>query len=382
MIRHETLRPEVIGARLKSARNLKRLTQEAAASALGMARTTLVAIEAGRRQVAPEELRALAEIYGVSEVDLLSSEQGIPELEVHFRSGPSSMKAEAEVRAVTMLNRLTKSTLELEDMLESRHARIDLPSFSFNREHPIDEQAEDAAMVLRQRLGIGMGPVQDLLSVMELDLGLRVFERRLPSSISGAIAYDSSIGGFVLLNADHPLSRRRMTAAHEIAHACRGMSGVTVLLEEDEFDDKEDKFCDAFARSFLMPAAAVRKKAIDLRAISVSFSVRSILTMALYFNVSIEAMVRRMEGLGMLDQGVFNSLKRQGLGTKHLDAVRGELGMPEEFQTFTPRSLLLAGVAYDKGLITEQQLASMLELDLVTVREALSIYGKPEDEDA
>lgn len=382
MIRHDLIRPEVLGARLKNARNVKRFTQEAAANALGMARTTIVAIEAGKRPVVPAELRALAGLYSISEVDLLSEDRGAPELEVHFRSGPSSKKAEAEIETAAMLNHLMRATLELEDMLESRLAKADLPAFFFNRDDPIDQQAEDAAMAMRQRLGIGMGPVQDLLSIMEFDLGLRVFERPLPSTISGAIAFDSSIGGFVLLNSKHPTSRRRMTAAHEISHACQGKPGVSILLADDKFDDREDKFCDAFARSFLMPAAAVRKKAADLRAISGSFSVRNVLMMAIYFNVSIEAMVRRMEGLGVLKQGIYESLKRQGMGTRHLEMTRDELDLPQEVQTFTPRTLLLAGVAYDRELVTEQQLASMLELDLVTVRDALSNYSDSMNENS
>lgn len=374
MIRHDLIRPELLGARLKNARNVMRLTQEAAAAALGMARTTIVAIEAGKRQIVPVELRAFAELYSVSEVDLLAEDRGAPELEVYFRSGPASKKAEAETATAVMLNHLMRSTLELEDMLESRLAKADLPNLSFNRDDPIDQQAEDAAMTVRQRLGIGIGPVQDLMSIMEFDLGLRVFERPLPSTISGAIAFDSSVGGFVLLNSKHPHSRRRMTAAHEISHACRGKAGVCILLADEKLDDREDKFCDAFARSFLMPAAAVRKKAADLRAISGSFSVRNVLTMAIYFNVSIEAMVRRMENLGMIKQGMYESLKRQGIGTKHLEMIRSDLAFTEEPQTFTPRTLLLAGVAYDRELVTEQQIASMLELDLVTVRDALSRY--------
>lgn len=372
MIRHDLIRPETLGARLKNARNLKRLTQEAAAGAVGMARTTLVAIEAGKRQIVPTELRAFTELYGVSESDLLSEDRGAPELEVYFRSSTSSKRVEAEIATAAMLNHLLRGTLELEALLNSHLPKTDLPSISFSREDPIEQQAEDAAMSFRQRLGIGLGPVQDLLSIMELDLGLRVFERPLPSSISGAIAFDPNIGGFVLLNSNHPYPRRRMTGAHEICHAARGKAGLSILLADETLDDREDKFCDAFARCFLMPAAAVRKKAADLRAISGTFSVRQALTMSIYFNVSIEAMIRRMEGLGMLPQGMYDSLKRKGLGNKELALVRDEMEINEASSTFTPRTLLLAGVAYDRELVTEQQLASMLELDLVSVREMLS----------
>src|ERR1700757_353504 len=55
-----------LGERLRAARSGANLTQEAAAAMLGMARTTLVAIEKGQRPVKPKELLALARLYGVS----------------------------------------------------------------------------------------------------------------------------------------------------------------------------------------------------------------------------------------------------------------------------------------------------------------------------
>src|SRR5260221_14730135 len=52
-----------IGRRLSTARRQKRLTQEQVASLIGVARTTIVAIEQGIRSVKPEELLAFVEVY-------------------------------------------------------------------------------------------------------------------------------------------------------------------------------------------------------------------------------------------------------------------------------------------------------------------------------
>src|SRR5258708_38278 len=60
------LAPAELGERLRGARSGANLTQDAAAAALGMSRTTLVAIEKGQRSVRPEELLAFARLYGVS----------------------------------------------------------------------------------------------------------------------------------------------------------------------------------------------------------------------------------------------------------------------------------------------------------------------------
>ena len=140
---------------------------------------------------------------------------------------------------------------------------------------------------------------------------------------------------------------------------------------DDEFFDREEKFCDAFARAFLMPAMTVRKKAAELRDAAGQFSVRQLLAMAVYFHTSIEAITRRLEGLALLPKGTFELLKTKGLGTQHLEEVRRELNEPEVVGRFTPRTLLLAADAFEKGLLSEQQIARKLQLDLGTVREVL-----------
>ena len=57
--------------RLKAARKALHLTQEFVANQMGMARTTIVAIEAGKREVSANELAAFAELYGTSMDELV-----------------------------------------------------------------------------------------------------------------------------------------------------------------------------------------------------------------------------------------------------------------------------------------------------------------------
>ena len=365
------VRPEVLGARLKNARTMRRMTQEAAATSLGMARTTIVAIEAGKRQVAIEELRAMARLYDASEVDLINGVRPLIDMAVQFRSSAPRKGVDEEAQVASMLNRLANSVLQLEALVGMSAPKMDVPAIQLVRDEPVEQQAEDAALALRSRLGLGLGPVQDLNALLESELGLRVFERPLPSRISGAIAFTETAGGFVLLNAKHPIYRRRVTAAHEVAHAALRKSGLAVHFEDDSFEDREEKFCDVFGSCLLMPAAAVRKKASELKKVVGKFTVRELLTMTLYFNVSMEALVRRMVALKLFPGGTFERLKRDGLNMKHRERVREELGFNQEPPIFTARTMLLALAAYDRELLSEQQIASMLELDLVTVRKAL-----------
>lgn len=365
------VRPDELGARLRTARNSRRITQEAVALALGLSRTTLVAIEAGKRPVSQLELRALAGLYNVSEAELLEVEVATLDLPVQFRSSVIDEEAADEGIVALMLNRLANSVVQLESLVGAATPPFDIPQIVLSRDESLEQQAEDAALALRARLGLGIGPIQDLNAVMESELGLRVFERPLPSKISGAMAYAEGIGGFILLNLKHPLFRRRVTAAHEVAHMVLRIKGLAIHIEDQAFQSRDEKFCDLFGCSLLMPAPAVRKKAAELKQLVGRFTVRELLTMTLYFNVSMEALVRRMVSLNLLPAGTYERLRADGLGLKHQAQVREELGVSSEVSGFTPRSMLLALAAHEKELLTEQQIASMLELDLLTVRAAL-----------
>lgn len=366
-----TVRPDVLGARLRHARTLRRLTQELVATKLGIARTTLVAIEAGKRGILSRELRQFAELYDVTEGDLLDQGEAPLELEVQFRSTPSSKVAADEVLVANMLDRLANSSLQIEALLGQPQRPVDLPQVQVPRTGSLERHAEDVALNLRSRLGIGMGPIQNLWALMEFEMGLRVFERPLPSRISGAVAFDQKFGGFVLLNSMHILPRRRVTAVHEAAHVLTRTTGIAIHFEGDRSTDRTERFCDLLGVAFLAPAAAVRRKAKELKELSGEFSVRQLLMLALFFGVSIEAMTRRMESLEMLPQGTYESLRDQGIGLEHRERVAEEMAVEEEARPFTPRTLMLAGAAYNRELLSEQQIASMLELNLVDVRRAL-----------
>lgn len=365
------IRPQVLGGRLKAARILRRLTQEEVALAMGVARTTVVAIEAGKRVVSADELRTLADLYGFPEGEML--DDGRPELkmDVEFRTSIAAQGSSDESRVAAMLHRLATSTVRLEQLVGQKAPRLDLPEVVVSKTGSLEQQAEDAALALRTRLGIGLGPIQDLIALMEFELGLRVFERPLPSNVSGAVAFDEAAGGFILLNSLHPLYRRRVTAGHEVGHVLVRKLGLSVLFPEVEPTEREERFFDLFGVALLTPAVAVRKKSEELQRMFGNFSVRQLLMMAVFFNVSIEAMTRRMIQLGLLKAGTYEKLRGKGIGLKHRERVLEEMTVAEEVPAFTPRTLLLASIAYQRELLSEQQIASMLELDLVTVRKAL-----------
>lgn len=207
----EDMNPKEVGERLRVARETAKLTQAQAAEAISVARTTLVAIESGQRRVRMEELRNLARLYKTSVNALLRAEAVHADLMPRFRRLVSSYP-DAVDQAARLLNELARAEVELENLLGVKRTR------EYPAERPILPgdvrlQAEQDALELRQKLGLGLAPIQDIVSLLELQLGVRVFVRKLHEKISGLFAYDQATGACILLNANHRRGRRALTAA-------------------------------------------------------------------------------------------------------------------------------------------------------------------------
>jgi Zn-dependent peptidase ImmA (M78 family) len=243
----------------------------------------------------------------------------------------------------------------------------------------LEEQAEDLALELRHRLGLGQAPVIDVLSLIELELGVRIFVRPLHSSISGVFAYDPAVGPCILVNSLHPRDRQVLTIFHELGHyLCTRNTPDVVVLNSRE-SSREERFVTLFAVAFLMPAAAIRRRFREFAATDGSLTLRGLVLMAHAFGVSFEAMTRRLEALRLIRNGTFESLKERGFV---VEEARRTLNLQTPpLSASTPRITLLAVEAHQKGLLSEGQLSKMLALDRVQVRELLENFGGDELDD-
>jgi Zn-dependent peptidase ImmA (M78 family)/transcriptional regulator with XRE-family HTH domain len=366
-----------IGERLRLARDSAKITQAAAAEALRVARTTVVAIEQGQRRPRLDEFQRFAALYGVSVNGLLRREAVQVDLKPRFRRAGA---ADAEVEAaVTLLTTLVQAELELEDLLGVRRTRNDPP------ERPllpgnVTVQAEQDAAELCQWLGMGMAPIHDMMSVLELQLGARVFVRRLPAKISGIYAYDERAGACILLNAAHPKDRRAQTSAHELGHFVSARQAPDAFYAGSAETSREERYAIAFARAFLTPARAVMAMFKEVTAGASQLTRRHVIILAHAFGVSREAMVRRLEELGVTkvgtwdwfehNGGITDDQARQVLG----EAITPDAGQVDAARPVSLRLALLVGEAWAKDLLSEGQIARLLQLDRVEVRELINAY--------
>jgi Zn-dependent peptidase ImmA (M78 family)/DNA-binding XRE family transcriptional regulator len=366
-----------LGERLRGARSGANLTQDAAAAAVGMARTTLVAIEKGQRAVRPDELLAFARLYDVSAGKLMSPDAVHVDLSAKFRRTEGKKASQAVAEALALLNRLASGAAQLERLL-GQPLRTDYPPPIRVNPGIVNRQAEDTAVNLRARLGVGLGPIPDPISLLELELGLRIFFRPLAANISGLYAYDPSIGACILVNANHHWKRRIQTAAHETGHFVSDRSHADILDEEEVSVSTEERFAKRFGPAFLMPAPGVRARFEQIVGADIRFDVRELILLAHQFGVATEAMCRRLEELNLLPQGTWDSLRERGFASDLERNVIGEAVARAKPALVPARLAYLAVIALERGLLSEGQACDLLAVDRLELREALLPFDAEE----
>lgn len=372
------LSSQEIGRRLRVARETANIRQEEAAQAIGISRPTLVSIEKGVRRVRIQEMQMLARRYGLSVNAILRREAVHTDLMPRFRKLRETDNAHA-TEAVQLLNRLIKADVEIENLLGIR-PRQNYPSERGINDGDVLALAEKHARELREWLGLGVGPIPDIFSVIELGLGVRLYQRRLSpnSKVAGLFTYDPAIGACIFLNANHPLPRRIQSAAHELGHFY-GTRQVPELLEEDErFQSREERYANAFGRAFVTPAESFSESFLRLKEITGKITRRLIILLAQQYNVSRQACSLRLEALGLAKRGTWDWFEKHGgITDEHVREVLGE--MPERYdpsksdadRPIPHRLGLMAHAAWKRDLISEGQLAELLNVSRLELRETI-----------
>jgi Zn-dependent peptidase ImmA (M78 family) len=331
----------------------------------------MIAIEKGDRRLRSKEFVALADLYGTTANRLLRKGAVNVDLTPRFRALPETQSSKAE-DAAKLLNDLAVAEVELEARLGRQSIR------SYPPERPIgpgdiDQQAEEAALEFRHRLGRGLSPLKDLVPLLESEMRIRIFIRPIEErNISGMFIFDETIGACVLLNANHSEIRRRQSAAHECGHfvATRSRPDVDSLIVDTS--SREERFARRFGFALLMPAAAIRGAFQDSVREHGRFSPRHLVMLAARFGVANEALCRRLEDLSLLKTGTWESIKARGFSGEFARSLLNNTeGGRSDFAEVTPRLWLLAAEAYERGLVSEGQLSQMLQLPRLEVRAIL-----------
>ena len=363
------------------------IRQDDAARFIGMSRPTLVSIEKGVRRVRIEELQVLTRHYGVSVNALLRREAVHTDLMPRFRKLRETDDKHA-AEAIQLFNDLIRADVEMENVLGIERRRNYPPDRGIN-EGNVLTLAEKHAKELRAWLGLGPGLIADIFSVIELGLGIRLYQRRLSSKskVAGLFTYDETVGACILLNANHPLPRRIQSAAHELGHFYGTRNTPEVLEEDERFLPRDERYANAFGRALLTPAESFEESFRQLKEITGKTTRRLIILLSQQYNVSRQACGLRLEELGLAKKGTWDWFEKNGSITEdHVRNVLGEMANqpdPAKIDADRPishRMSLMAHVAWKRGLMSEGQLAELLGVGRVELRNIIDQIELEESE--
>ena len=362
-----TIDPHLLGERIAESRRARRLTQQQVADALNLSRATVVATEKGERRPKARELVALARLFGRPVADFIAERPltGEPSFVVHFESTLKSLPA-GEVESlgptIEQFERFCRWYVEMEEALGSPLPRRWPEPYDIAGT-PVARAAEEVAISERNRLGLGDGPVANLADLLEADVGLRIVPVDMgDASIAAMYLTTERYGGCIAIDGAHPADRQGIDVAHAYAHFLtdRQRPEVCVAGRSGRIS-REERFADAFAGAFLMPAAGVQRRFEATRRTKKERPVTSadVLMLASLYRVPLRAMTRRLMDLRLLPSVAASRLVQPDGPREHAASTPSR---------FSARYTTLAVQAFEEGLLTEGQLAERLNTDILGAR--------------
>lgn len=349
---------DTLAQRLREAREAAGLTQEDTARELGLSRTAVVQLEAGKRAVSSLELLRLAELYrrridSFFEEPSLSQPEKAP-LGVLFRAAAGAQENPETQAQLAATVELCRAGAQLDGLL-GRKARFVPPTYALPqpaRKLEAVEQGCQTAEEERKRLELGDAPIADmadLLSVQDIWASAAPF----PDDVSGVFLNDSQLGMLILVNQDHFRARQRFSYAHEYAHALFDRDRPLTVSKFENRQDLAEVRANAYAAAFLMPARGVEtllrylNKGTSSRTYawvydlateaqkspviqaedraapgSQKIAYKEVAVLAHHFGVSYQAATYRIRNLDWLNQGECEALLAQeSLGREYLSLL-------------------------------------------------------------
>lgn len=361
-----------LAERITAARKAAGVSQADAAHHLGMSRPTYIAIEKGTREVKSHELLSLAELYRTQVSRLVRPDAPIPVIAPHLRAEISGTEGDSGVGEA--LEKLASFVDDYRFLLEKTNTRFIpvVPPPTIERSQlSVERVGARVAQDERNRLGLGeREPIANLRKTLD-EVGVQVFADALNSKLAGLYTFVPGFGYCILVNRLHPLARMRWTVAHEYGHFLfdRDKPGVDYVSSPQRRPEGE-RFADAFASNFLMPAGGVQRHFDDAKARTGDVNVGDVIRIADVYGVSLMAMTLRMEDMRLIQKGTWDLIKASGAKVGDL---KRELGLEsvapqEKVETFPRRYLWLAVQAWTSETITTSQFAKLVRLSPIEAR--------------
>lgn len=287
--------PGFQAARLVEARDARGLSQVGLAELIGRTSSSISRWESGAQLPEPEPLAALARALNLPVSFFLRPQPDHGPAPMFFRSMASTAQA-LRRRARSRLRWAQDIALDLQEWLDLPD--VDVPHLEVEDYRDIREQdIERMAVECRRRWNLGLGPISDVLLVLE-NAGICVVKEEMGSVTMDGLSNwsDADHRPYILIASDKDTCvRSRLDAAHELGHLVlhRRLRDRT-LGDAPSFKEIERQAF-LFAGAFLLPAESFGSEVW-------SPSLNTYLALKERWKISAGAMIKRCATLGMVTE--------------------------------------------------------------------------------
>ena len=303
---------------------------------------TLSKYEHGKLQPTAATLNQIASVLGVKSAQLW----GEPPCHVEwiaFRKRARLGKREQE-RIQSFVAEEFEKRVQLQEQIDEGNT-VELPVLKATVRNLDD--AEEAAISLRDTLKLGIDPIANLIDVLE-DHYIHIIEIEADEAFDGisALARDSDdkpLAAAIATRSGVPGDRQRLNIAHELGH---------LILELCEDVDPE-KAAFRFGAAFLAPTEQLHRDVGEKRS---NIQMMELLYLKRRYGMSVQAMLFRLRDLGIITNAYYKKwcININRAGWKKHEPIEIPPEKPERFRQQVHRAL-------SEELITKTEAEQLLD---------------------
>lgn len=359
----------LIPARLTEARFAQRLTQTELAARIGVSRQAVSAYERGEKMPEPGTMAMVAEVLE-QPLGFFTSERPAtfgPSSANFFRKvGPDTKRR--NLACEVYAGWLAQSAFAFDPMVN--FPAVNIPSYEPQGSDALnysDEEIENIAEYVREYFGLGLGPISNVLRLLEAK-GVLICRIEIPNENIEAFSFWSGSRPFIFLASDkESAARARFDAAHELGHLV-----LHRWVGKEEIEDKTrlkeiETEANRFAGAFLLPRKSFPNEIYSPR-------IMAFVELKRRWKVAIQAMVYRCKDLGVFDEQQITNLYKQISYKKwrKREPLDGEDGLPIEKPMLLKR---VAELVFDSGNLRKGELKNAMSISPPVIEQ---LVGLPE----
>jgi Zn-dependent peptidase ImmA (M78 family)/transcriptional regulator with XRE-family HTH domain len=364
----------VIGERLQMARKVLGLSLQEVAAKVGFANyQTLASIETGERPAKVSELARLADVYFKDLAFFLSESEAMrSNWSIAWRKKDYSLTTSAiEGRVFQVLADY--------QLLEELTGEMKVPLLEpwSPSTGPLDrDSVSEKAEKLQCQLGLGSRPASVLKDVLEDRLRIKFLYLDMGEGVS-AVSAKGDFGYAIVIDSKEAPWRRSFSLAHELFHLYASAICPLEQIHKKTTNGKSniEKLADQFAACLLLPADALNES-IKQYAKGNRLETIDLISIALEYKVSTQALLYRMENLGLFAEAKADDIIR----TPEFETLNAALrrNRNESELEYSRRMISLALKAVQQGKISRGRACKMFRVSRSQFESFLSQRGYTE----